>query len=71
MYTKNIILDILNHGFEKNGITNRDVDALASSIVLLIEGISMLAVAVGINEGFIDNQVAVMKEMIFGRHVKA
>ena len=65
MYTKNIILDILNHGFNKNGITSRNIDALASSIVLLIEGISMLAVAVGIDENFIDDQIEVIKEMIF------
>ena len=64
-YTKNVILSILNSGFSKNGITNRDADALASSIVLLIEGISMLAIAVGVSEDFIDNQILSIKEMIF------
>ena len=66
-YTKNIILSILSSGFAKNGITNRDTDSLASSIVLLIEGISMMAIAVGIPEDFIDKQIISIKEMIFGR----
>ncbi|MCL2406025.1 MAG: TetR/AcrR family transcriptional regulator, partial [Defluviitaleaceae bacterium] len=68
-YTKSIILSILNSGFAKSNINNktktRDMDALASSIVLLIEGISMLAVAVGISEEFIDSQITVIKQMIF------
>ena len=63
-YTKNIILNILVSGFEKSGITNRDADSLATSIVLLIEGISMLAIAVGISEDFIDKQIISIKEMI-------
>ena len=62
MYTKNIVLDILNYGFDPS---SRDIDTLASSIVLLIEGISMLAVAVGISEDFIDKQIMTIKEMIF------
>ena len=65
MYTKNIFLDILNYGFAKDGLTNRDADTLASSVVLLIEGISMLAVTVGITEDFIDKQIMSIKEMIF------
>jgi len=65
IYTKSIILSILSAGFEKKGVTTRDVDALAVSIVLLIEGISMLAVAVGISEEFIDAQINSIKEMIF------
>ena len=63
MYTKNIISDILHFGFAEN--CDKNIDALASSIVLLIEGISMLAIAVGISEEFIDNQIMVIKEMVF------
>jgi len=66
MYTKNIILSILNSGFAKNGI-DRDTDSLASSIVLLIEGISMLAIAVGVSEDFIDSQIMSIKEMILSK----
>lgn len=68
IYTKDIVLDILNYGFEKTGGTKRNTDALAASIVLLIEGISMLAVAAGISEGFIDNQIVSIKEMIFNEN---
>ena len=60
VYTKNIISDILNFG-----CVDKDVDALASSIVLLIEGISMLAIAVGVTEEFIDMQMDVIRGMIF------
>jgi len=62
-YTKSVIISILNSGFAKTGIT-RDADSLASSIVLLIEGISMLAIAVGVSEEFIDKQIISIKEMI-------
>jgi len=63
-YTKNIILNILISGFAKSGVANMDADTLASSIVLLIEGISMLAIAVGVSEDFIDKQVLSIKQMI-------
>jgi len=62
-YTKSIIMGILTSGFAKTA-TSKDADALATSIVLLIEGISMLAIAVGISEDFIDGQIAVIKEMV-------
>ena len=67
-YTKNIILSILNSG--KNGITGQDAEALASSIVLLIEGISMLAIAVGVSEDFIDKQIKIIKNMILSERSK-
>jgi len=69
-YTKNIILSILESGFAKSGITNRDADALASSVVLLIEGISMLAIAVGVSEEFIDKQILSIKEMVLREGAK-
>jgi len=69
-YTKNILLGILNSGFAKNGIISKDADALAASIVLLIEGISMLAIAVGVSEDFIDKQIISIKAMVFSEGPK-
>ena len=65
IYTKNIVLEILDYGFAKASMTNRCTDSLATSVVLLIEGISMLAVAAGISEEFIDKQMTSIKDMIF------
>jgi len=64
VYTKDIVLDILNYGFKKNGEKSRDADALAASVVLLIEGISVLAITVGVSEDFIDGQIKTIKELI-------
>jgi len=64
VYTKNIVTDILMFGFKEKNIQSHNIDALASSIVLLIEGISMFAVVVGVSEDFIDKQVAIIKNMI-------
>jgi len=63
-YTKNIVVDILNFGFKERGFVNHNVDMLATSIVLLIEGISMLAIVVGVPEAFIDKQIMSIKFMI-------
>ena len=65
MYTKNTILEILDYGFEKTGIAGRCTESLATSIVLLIEGISMLAVSAGISEELVDKQMLSVKDMIF------
>ena len=65
MYTKNTILEILDYGFEKAGVAGRCTESLATSIVLLIEGISMLAVSAGISEELVDKQMLAVKDMIF------
>lgn len=62
--TTKVVLDILNYGTKKNEIIIPDPDGLASAVVLHIEGISMLAVAAGITEDFIENQLKYVKEMI-------
>jgi AcrR family transcriptional regulator len=63
--TKNVVSEILDCGFAKCGKGSRCTETLATGIVLLIEGISMLAVGAGITEGFIDSQMALIKDMIF------
>jgi AcrR family transcriptional regulator len=64
IHTKNIILEILNYGVRKGDITNCNTENLARSIVLLIEGISMLETAAGIPEDDIATQIAFIKQLI-------
>jgi AcrR family transcriptional regulator len=67
--TKNVIVSILEYGKSRGEIAPHDPQSLAAAVVLHIEGISMLAVAAGVTEDFIDNQIQFIKDMILRGNV--
>jgi hypothetical protein len=63
--TKNIILELLKFGQESKSITAQNIDALADSIMFLIEGLRSLAVSSGISPELAESQLQVCKSMVF------
>lgn len=61
---KNIILELLKFGQESNSVTAKNISHLASSIMLLMEGLRSMAVSSGISSELAEEQLNVCKRMI-------
>lgn len=63
--TKNIILELLKFGQKSKLITTPDIDAIANTILFLIEGLRSLAVASGISQELAESQLQICKRMVY------
>jgi len=63
--TKEIILEMLKYGVEKNEISDRNLEDLAMNIMFFIEGIRTIAITLILNEEMIDSQINFAKNIIF------
>lgn len=63
--TKTVILELLNYGKQQGVIKINDTDSLAINIMFFIEGISTLAVTIGVSEDIIDSQIEFIKKIIY------
>lgn len=61
---KNIILELLKFDQESNSVKAENLNTLASSIMLLMEGLRSKAVSSGISEELAEEQLNVCKRMI-------
>lgn len=63
--TKNIILELLKFGQQSKLITTPDLDAIANTILFLIEGLRSLAVSSGISPELAESQLQICKRMVY------
>jgi len=63
--TKNIILELLKFGQQSKLITTPDLDAIANTILFLIEGLRSLAVSSGISSELAESQLQICKRMVY------